>query len=333
MKGPCKLLVTGAAGGMGRAVCEELSRQGFQVWGIDLPKALPETAGPGAPKEGRTPSKALDNQPDGAQRAPDPKMAKASEAACASRTETTLQPQAKAPWENRPEGGEKPAIWRYLSADVTDPASLEAARDQIAQEAGSLGAIVHLAGIYRLDSLVEMPEEELRRVFEVNFFGVCRVNRIFLPLLQPASRILITTSELAPLDPLPFTGVYAVSKAALEKYAFSLRMELQLLGHSVVVIRPGAVKTGLLDVSTASLERFCQNTRLYPCNAERFRAIVDKVETKSVPPSAVAKKVLAALRARRPRLVYNLNRNPGLRLLHLLPDRLQTALIARILKT
>ena len=63
-----------------------------------------------------------------------------------------------------------------------------------------------------------------------------------------------------------------ISKAALEKYAFSLRMEMQLTGHSVSVIRPGAVKTGLLAVSTEGLERFCQNTKLYPCNAARFRA-------------------------------------------------------------
>ena len=308
----CNVLVTGAAGGMGRAVCELLSRQGYGVWGIDLPERLPEPAPQAGP----------DSRPKGAGERP----AQVS-AARPGAAETAL-PEPAETEPALPSG--RPG--RYLSADVTDPASLEAAREQIAREAGTLGAIVHMAGIYRLDSLIEMPEAELHRVFEVNFFGVCRVNQLFLSLLGPKSRILITTSELAPLDPLPFTGVYAVSKAALEKYAFSLRMEVQLLGHSVVVIRPGAVKTGLLAVSTEGLERFCQNTKLYPCNAARFRAIVNKVETRSVPPAAVAKKVLSALRARRPRLVYNLNRNPGLRLLHLLPDRLQTALIGRILK-
>ena len=58
--------------------------------------------------------------------------------------------------------------------------------------------------------------------FKINLGGVFLVNKILLPLLEKGSKIVITTSELAPLDPLPFTGIYAVTKAALEKYAFSL---------------------------------------------------------------------------------------------------------------
>ena len=80
---------------------------------------------------------------------------------------------------------------------------------------------------------------------------------------------MIVTSELAPLDPLPFTGVYGLSKSALDKYAYSLRMELQLLGIQVSVLRAGAVKTDMLGVSTDHLERFYKNTRLYTCNARR----------------------------------------------------------------
>ena len=64
-------------------------------------------------------------------------------------------------------------------------------------------------------------------------------------MLKNGSKILITTSELAPLDPLPFTGIYAVTKGALDKYAYSLRMELQLLGMRVSVLRAGAVDTGI----------------------------------------------------------------------------------------
>ena len=51
-------------------------------------------------------------------------------------------------------------------------------------------------------------------------------------ILHIVSRIIITTSELAPLDPLPFTCIYGITKAALEKYAFSLRMETNLFNQS-----------------------------------------------------------------------------------------------------
>ena len=215
---------------------------------------------------------------------------------------------------------------------MTVPAGIDAAFQRVQAEAKQLDAIVHTAGVYDLDSLLEMDEVRFTRMFEVNLFGVYRVNKAFAPLLRKGGRIVITSSELAPLDPLPFTGVYAVTKAALEKYAYSLRMEVNLLGVSVSIIRPGAVKTGLLGDSTRALDRFCENTQLYQCNAQRFKRIVDSVETKNISPNVIAALVCKALKTRRPKYVYNVNRNLLLRLLNLLPDRLQVAIIRGILK-
>ena len=221
--------------------------------------------------------------------------------------------------------------WTFVSADVTDAASLEAAFARVEAEAGKLDGLVHTAGIYDLNSLVEMPEEEFLRDFDVNLCGVFRVNRLFLPLLGEKGRIVILTSELAPLEPLPFTGVYAVTKAALDKYAAALRMELQLTDHPVIVLRPGAVNTGMLPASTEKLARFCEETKLYTCNAERFRRIVERVEARSVSPERVADLILRALTVSRPRLVYYVNRNPLLLLFRALPPRLRLRVIRRIL--
>ena len=220
----------------------------------------------------------------------------------------------------------------FIKTDLTDEASVLAAAARIEESGAKLDCIINMAGMYDLDSLVETDEQALLRIFNVNLFSVFRVNKAFLPLLAEKGRIIITSSELAPLDPLPFTGVYAVTKAAVEKYAYSLRMELQLLGYSVILIRPGAVKTGLLDVSTKRLDEFCANTKLYSCNAERFRRIVDSVEARNIPPEAIAALTSRILRAKRPKYVYKINRNPLLLIFNALPDRLQTALIRSILK-
>ena len=260
------VLLTGACGGIGRAIASKLLGQGYTVYGLDRKGSLP------------------------------------------------------------PEG------LRFIACDVTVPAGIDAAFQRVQAEAKQLDAIVHTAGVYDLDSLLEMDEVRFTRMFEVNLFGVYRVNKAFAPLLRKGGRIVITSSELAPLDPLPFTGVYAVTKAALEKYAYSLRMEVNLLGVSVSIIRPGAVKTGLLGDSTRALDRFCENTQLYQCNAQRLKRIVDSVETKNISPNVIAALVCKALKARRPKYVYNVNRNLLLRLLNLLPDRLQVAIIRGILK-
>lgn len=259
------ILVTGAMGGMGRAVCEKLNLLGYNVIGLD--RILPDSA-----------------------------------------------------------------EYTVYQVDLCSEESVRRALGEIREKFGTVAAIVHLAGMYDLGSLVEMDGERLSKIFEVNFFAVCRINRLFLPILEDGGRIIITSSELAPLDPLPFTGLYGVTKSAVEKYAFSLRMELNLLGYKVSLLRPGAVKTGMIGVSTDRLSEFCSGTSLYSCNAKRFRKIVDSVETNNIPPQKIAAKVLRILKAKHPKYVYNVNRNLLLRLLSALPDRWQTNIIALILK-
>ncbi len=254
-------LVTGAAGGMGRAICSALSAGGNRVWKLDRQEA---------------------------------------------------------------EG--------VIRADITSMEDVQAAAQRVRAEAGHLDGIINAAGIYELASLAEMPEKDFVRAFDINLFGMFRVNRVFLPLLKVPGRIVIVSSELAPLHPLPFTGIYAVTKSAVERYAEALRMELQLLGYQVTVIRPGAVHTGMLSVSTQKLDAFCAETRLYPCGAERLRHIVDRVEARSVPPENIAQTVTRALAARHPRLVYCVNRNPLLLLMDILPKKLQLLIIRKILK-
>ncbi|MGN1234623.1 MAG: SDR family NAD(P)-dependent oxidoreductase [Christensenellaceae bacterium] len=219
-----------------------------------------------------------------------------------------------------------------LQADLTDEQSVCNAFEKVREKTTELFAIIHFAGVYMLDSLVEMDRERFERIFRINLFGVFLVNRTFLPLLNRGSRIVITTSELAPLDPLPFTGIYAVTKSALDRYAYSLRMELQLLGIRVSVLRAGAVDTGMLGVSTEALDRFCENTKLYSCNADRFRNIVNRVEARRVSPVKIAKKVQRILRSSRPRFAYAINRNPLLLLLNLLPQGMQFWVIRQVLK-
>ena len=182
-----------------------------------------------------------------------------------------------------------------------------------------------------LDSLVEISDEDFGRIFDVNVRGAFLVNKAAIPYLKSGSRVIITTSELAPLDPLPFTGIYAVTKAALEKYAYSLCMELQLLGISVSVIRAGAVETKMLGVSTAALDRFTSETKLYSCNADRFKRIVDGVEARRIPPEKLAKKVTRVLNKRKPSFAYAINRNPRLLLLNALPKRMQLWVIKQVL--
>lgn len=218
-----------------------------------------------------------------------------------------------------------------IKVDVTDEESLREAYNTVSSYTDSLYAVVHFAGIYILDSLLEIEKEEFERILKINVEGPFLVNRTFARMLKRGSRIVMTTSELAILKPLPYTGLYAVTKAALDRYAFSLKMEMQLLGIYVSVIRPGAVKTKMIDKSTSDLEAFTSKTKLYHTNAERFRKIVDSVETKSITPEKLADKVIRIVKSPKPRFAYSINRNFLLSLTRLCPERLELYIVKKIL--
>ena len=260
------VLITGAAGGMGRAAALLLRDKGFRVFALD--RRCPEK------QEGIIP----------------------------------------------------------IEADITSSESVKSALEKVKSYTDNLYGVLHFAGIYMLDSLVEIEDSAFERIFKVNVHGAFLVNKTFLPLLKKGSRIVITTSELAPLDPLPFTGIYAVTKAALDKYAYSLAMELQLVDIKVSVLRAGAVETGMLGVSTDHLDRFCKETKLYSCNSKKFKDIVNRVEARCIPPEKIAKKVHRILNKKSPAFAYSINRNPLLLMLNILPKRFQLWVIKQVLK-
>ncbi len=228
------------------------------------------------------------------------------------------------------EGSTVPEGAEFIPVDVTDSDAVNAARDAL--QTVRLDAIAYMAGVYDTDSLIEIDEARMHRIFEVNFFGAYRTIKAFIPLLNPHARIVLVTSELAPLDPLPFTGLYGITKGTLEDYAFSLAMELQLLGVSVSVIRPGAVETPLITRSVERIESFTAGTKHYPDCAERFLSVTRRVESKSVPPEAVARKLNRILNARRPRFLYTLNANPLLKLYGILSKQIKLWAIKTYLK-
>lgn len=220
---------------------------------------------------------------------------------------------------------------KFIKTNLRDLKDIKHSFDEVKKITSEIDAIVSMAGIYDLNSLIEMSEEDFMKIFDINVFGVYRLNKIFVPLLKNKGKVIIISSELAPLDPLPFTGIYGITKTTIEKYAYSLRMELQLLDKQVVVVRPGAVNTSLLDVSTDSMKKFTDNTQLYKYNAKKFEEIVNKVEARKIAPEKIANLISKILTKKKPKYVYKINRNPLLLLLNILPKRLQNYIIKKIL--
>ena len=139
-------------------------------------------------------------------------------------------------------------------ADITDGESLEGVRSALESDGIKLDAIITAAGVHAMASLVEDDFAKIERLMNINLTGTMRTVNAIYPLLGDGGRIVMLTSEVATLDPLPFNGLYSISKCALESYAQALRQELNLIGQRVVTVRPGAIATPLAGASIKATE-------------------------------------------------------------------------------
>lgn len=220
---------------------------------------------------------------------------------------------------------------KFFKCDLTNPKEINKVYEEIKNEC-EIDAIIHLSGTYYMDSFIEISEDKLKKVFDINFFSVYLVNKHFFPLIKKNGKIIIVSSEVAPLDPLPFNGIYSLTKNTLENYAISLRQELNLLDIKVVVVRPGAIDTGLIDDSIRNVERIEKETILYKENASKFMKIVKNNESKTIKPIKLAKLILKIENKDKPKLLYKINLNFKLLLLSMLPKKVQLAIIKKLIK-
>jgi NAD(P)-dependent dehydrogenase (short-subunit alcohol dehydrogenase family) len=204
-----------------------------------------------------------------------------------------------------------------LLFDVADEAAVRAGAAQVAAALGNrrLFGLVNNAGIAVPGPLLHLDTDELRRQFEVNFFGVHNVTRAFSDLLGvdkartgKAGRIVMISS-VGGQNGAPFVGPYAASKFAMEGYSQSLRRELMLYGIDVIVIGPGAIATPIWDKAEQNDLKRYSNTDYGPM-VERVADYMVKQGKVGLPPGDVGDLIWHCLSDARPKTRYHILRKP-----------------------
>ena len=138
-----------------------------------------------------------------------------------------------------------------VALDVTDPASIAAARTQVHAEGGPIDVLVNNAGTVHGGPFLEVPLERHLRTYRINVDGVVAVTHAFLPdLIAGDDGHLVNIASASGLIGLPYGSTYASSKWAVIGLSDSLRIELDLLGHrhvGVTAVCPSYVDTGLFE--------------------------------------------------------------------------------------
>ena len=126
--------------------------------------------------------------------------------------------------------------------DVQGDASVcQCVREVLAQY-GQVDLLVNNAGAGYLGALEQTSDDTIRRMMDVNFFGVWRVTRALLPAMRRAGHgHIITVTSIGGLVGQPFNDAYCASKFAVEGFMESLAPVAQRIGIHVSLIEPGAV--------------------------------------------------------------------------------------------
>ncbi len=199
---------------------------------------------------------------------------------------------------------------RPLTLDVCDAAQVDAAVAEVAAATGGrLDGLVNNAGIALGGPVEVLPDEDWRRVFDVNLFGLLAVTRAAFPLVAASGGRFVLVGSIAGRTSAPGMAAYSASKHALEAVAESMRHELSRTPMRVALVEPGEVQSAIWDKAEAEVDRL--DAMLAGAPRGRYgwllpvtRAFVAEGRRIGVPADAVAVRVAHALTAARPRARY-----------------------------
>ena len=130
--------------------------------------------------------------------------------------------------------------------DVGSSASVERAVEAVVASTGRLDIVVNNAGIELFGAVHLVSDEEATRQLDTNVLGIVRVARSVVPhMVRQGRGAIVNVGSVAGKVGVPYSGLYAASKHAVEAITEAMHFELAQLGIRVAVVEPGQFATGL----------------------------------------------------------------------------------------
>jgi short-subunit dehydrogenase len=213
-----------------------------------------------------------------------------------------------------------------FAMDVTDDESMTSGMKRIVEDTGRIDVLVNNAGYGSHGALEDVPLDEARRQFEVNVFGLARLTQLALPHMRAQrSGHIVNISSVGGKIYMPLGDWYHATKFAVEGLSDALRLEVRPFGIHVVVIEPGAIRTEWSGIARENMLKNSSDTA-YSSQAKAVSDLMNSAERRPAmtsPPSVIAKAIVRAVTARRPRARYAVGggAKPIIFLRTILPDR------------
>lgn len=181
--------------------------------------------------------------------------------------------------------------------DVADRGAVAAFPAAVEQAHGGADILVNNAGVAVGGTLEQIAEEDFEWLFEINFWGVVRMTRAFLPLLRRSGEAhIVNISSLFGLIAPPGQTAYCASKFAVRGFSESLRRELEAEGAGIAVttVHPGGVATSIADSARIPRGRNLDDVKR---EREAFRKFL------KMPPERAGEIIVAGMERGRPRVL------------------------------
>jgi NAD(P)-dependent dehydrogenase (short-subunit alcohol dehydrogenase family) len=222
--------------------------------------------------------------------------------------------------------------------DVENGSSITAAAKEVESQLNGRGldGLVNVAGIGMVRPIEYATMQDIRQIFEINFFGQVGTIQAFSHLLRRQRGRIVNITTVGVNLALPFGGLLNASKSAFAKLSDTLRLEMHSFGVRVCAVEPGAIATPAVDKTLGDLEQIIRN--LPPEAQAQYGAMIRNfgrrgyaMEKNGSSPDVVAMAVHHALTSSRPRIRYRVGKHA--KLLATLPKLLPESVMDAILRS
>jgi NAD(P)-dependent dehydrogenase (short-subunit alcohol dehydrogenase family) len=186
--------------------------------------------------------------------------------------------------------------------DVTDPDSIA----RIAEKYKPIDILVNNAGILIAGSILTISDEEMRRIFETNYFGAVHlIQKIAPQMIESGGGRIINIASLAGLVGHMYNAAYSASKHALVGLSESILTELRPFNIDVVSIEPGYHKTEIIRANANVSDSFYdKKSPFFDYNRGFLKLMLDEVVPRAGEIPVVVDKIIEAMEVEKPKLHY-----------------------------
>jgi short-subunit dehydrogenase len=182
---------------------------------------------------------------------------------------------------------------RLYQLDVNDAHSIETAIAKAVQDFGDIDVLLNNAGFAAVGPFEASTEEDIKKQFDTNVFGVMRVTRAILPYFRLKKEgTIITVTSMGGLITFPLYSLYHSTKWAVEGFMESLRYEMRQFNVKIKCVEPGAIKTDFYERSMNRIDKPAFS--MYDHYSAAAHGNMDKFALNAPGPQVVAKKIFKA---------------------------------------